>query len=434
MRTMSFTEPVKRSRISINPSPIAPERALEGTYTVGVSTLTHDGTTFGRVRIDFVKAATAEKKKVCLIVLCDISSSMAGRRIENLRAGINRFAKLAVDHSNTLEVEMALIAFNDSAELALPMGPIPSNITEITDGLVANGGTSIQAALTMAMDTARPLIEAGKVVNVVLITDGEDSELENELEHERGNSQLVADLMALPYTTVFCVGICAEASKAVLDGIIKYCRRGTMQIIDNNDISKLFGSVFALIYELVPQNIKVTVNNGDKIIRCKEVSCQPPMECSVTFETNDSIDDHIDIKVAFAETSTSYLVGEAMDLSLVPAYMESICAKSAVVVASLLDQNRLPAAGQENAKTRQKLQSILEAFAPMDPETNSAINTALAELDTNAAEILVATTNYTEARLMSMRLQSRADTNERTMSIDPHGRSVSDMQRNLSGN
>lgn len=111
-------------------------------------------------------------------VLCDVSGSMSGQRIDELNAALRQFiAETKGDEAASLSVDLEVITFNDTAQVVLPF-------TQMADvncpaPFIASGMTSMGAALTLAENDlkARRKLYKEKGFSsyrpwVVLFTDG----------------------------------------------------------------------------------------------------------------------------------------------------------------------------------------------------------------------------------------------------------------------
>ena len=137
-----------------------------------------------------------------VILLLDTSGSMSGAPVDELNRGLSQFIQeTTADEAASRSVELEVITFDDSAEVALPFTAI-NDVDPEFDPLEADGMTSMGAALRLA---AQHLHERRKLYRnagissyrpwVILMTDGgpnddwEQSATEMRTLGEQGNIQ-----------------------------------------------------------------------------------------------------------------------------------------------------------------------------------------------------------------------------------------------------
>ncbi|MGN0880010.1 MAG: VWA domain-containing protein [Oligosphaeraceae bacterium] len=114
-----------------------------------------------------------------VILLLDVSGSMSGDPISELNAGLRQFIhETAHDEVASMSVELEVITFSDGADAVIPFTPI-LDINENFSPLVADGMTSLGAALTLAYDhlqARRKVYRQNGIASykpwVILMTDG----------------------------------------------------------------------------------------------------------------------------------------------------------------------------------------------------------------------------------------------------------------------
>jgi tight adherence protein B len=121
------------------------------------------------VKIDSALPLTASPKGVVFVV--DTSGSMSqGGKIESVKAAIRGFVgqKQPAD-------EIAIVAFNNSAQVVQGLTPDPSKLSTSVDRLVPNNETAmwdgVNTALQLLAQSPRPNLQP----NIVIITDGHDT-------------------------------------------------------------------------------------------------------------------------------------------------------------------------------------------------------------------------------------------------------------------
>jgi uncharacterized protein YegL len=131
-------------------------------------------------RYDDVSLDTMNPAPRCpVVLLLDTSSSMYGAPINELNAGLKQFIQeTADDEAAGMSVELEVITFDSSANVAMPFTPV-SDVDRNPAPLVASGCTSMGAALRMAksdLQQRRQLYRNNGISSyrpwVVLMTDG----------------------------------------------------------------------------------------------------------------------------------------------------------------------------------------------------------------------------------------------------------------------
>ena len=123
---------------------------------------------------DVSKFTVEKARPLPVILLLDVSGSMAGESIASLNKAVNEMIEsFKSGGSNETEIQVSIITFGGSgANLVLPLTPA-KNITSPT--LTANGMTPMGAALTMAknmLENKEIIPSKGYRPTVVLISDG----------------------------------------------------------------------------------------------------------------------------------------------------------------------------------------------------------------------------------------------------------------------
>lgn len=114
-----------------------------------------------------------------VVLLLDISGSMSGAPINELNQGLQQFInETAEDEAASMSVELEVITFDSSANVAMPFTPI-CDVDRNPAPLVASGSTAMGAALDLAakdLKTRRRMYRNAGISSyrpwVVLMTDG----------------------------------------------------------------------------------------------------------------------------------------------------------------------------------------------------------------------------------------------------------------------
>ena len=154
---------------------------------------------------------------VCLCL--DVSGSMEGRPIEELKAGVDQFfAAIREDETALYSAEICMITFGDSVNLAVDFSTL-DHISGVPQ-IVADGGTPLGEAVNLALDKLESRKEQYKSKGVdyyqpwlVLMTDGMPNGDYATLQRA---IQRTCEMVNGRKLTVFPIGIGAEASMEVL--------------------------------------------------------------------------------------------------------------------------------------------------------------------------------------------------------------------------
>lgn len=127
---------------------------------------------------DAIPPKSINKPHMPVVLLCDISGSMAGMPIKNLNASINRFsADICRDPKAADMVDVMVIGFNEKPHIEQDWRPIADMRSVMFE---AGGGTNLSSALELAVHKLRErghlyVDEIGIDVrgpSIILITDG----------------------------------------------------------------------------------------------------------------------------------------------------------------------------------------------------------------------------------------------------------------------
>lgn len=111
---------------------------------------TNNGSTDGIAGVQEIGFAQNPEPRCACLIVPDKSGSMAGPPINELNAGLQQLkAKLVEDPLACLRVELALLAFNHTVEVAVDFCT-PENFAPPT--LVASGGTNLGAAVLRGLE------------------------------------------------------------------------------------------------------------------------------------------------------------------------------------------------------------------------------------------------------------------------------------------
>ena len=111
------------------------------------------------------------KKPGVIVLVVDLSGSMAGEKMAQAKEGVKRFLEAVAPHNL-----VGLVTFADRVQDRVDIGPIRDNkyrIAEIMDRARADGGTALYDAVRVAIGMVDSLaLETEAICGVVLLTDG----------------------------------------------------------------------------------------------------------------------------------------------------------------------------------------------------------------------------------------------------------------------
>ena len=422
--------PVKRSRSMV-----------EAAFDVHIHTLVPSSPTIGCIRITTPDITPPTKDNtISLIIIADASGSMeTDDRLANLHCGILRLGALSNQFAS-MQVELTLIQFNDDASVVFGPGPMPSEagLKTLCMEIKPRGGTNIGKAIDSALKIASERSLAGKSVHAVLFTDGVDtSSLKTRI--DAGTAGFLPEIKALRFFTIHCVGICADADATLLDAIVRASRRGTFQCIKDNDITNLIGCLWGLMMEMIDNNVKLLVESIDTDgVETQIVSRDVILRVgSAPMVVGFKIPQHTTTLRARMVINTRCLETRiSLPRAPEPAF-DAVCAEEGVnlvmgelseKIIILLRAGNASGAILEVGLTRQVLREL-----NMDASLVKTIDAAIKELDATETDLLNSLLDYEEGRQAELRAMSRSATHRNSgVSIVPGGRSLSELQRQLS--
>ena len=446
-------------------------------FDVRIHTLVPQPPTVGCVRIITTTSAPPppvqiKDNTISLVVIADASGSMeSGNRIDNLRAGIMRLGELSGQFAS-MNVELTVIRFSDEASIVWGPAPVPTEerLRQLCADIKPQGGTNMCKAVELALGVAeeRSLVAKKKSVHIVFFTDGADtSSLSTKLQLLLENAEdavaasttttttFLSKLKSLKHLTLHCVGICSDADAQLLDKLARTACRGTFQCIKENNIAKLIGCMWALMMEMIDDNVRLIVEAiGDDGIARAMVSRDVILRvCETSLVVGFKVPRHTSmlrarvVIMAGDDDHRHRCLETRIDLPriAVPAF-DIVCAQEAVnqlqgelseKIVALLRAGNPADAVLEVGITRQAIQALKEASGSSGGEDTdfftAIVDEAMLELDTSEADLLKALGDFDEARDAELRAMSRCATVRNSgVSIVPNSRSLSALQRQLS--
>lgn len=142
---------------------------------------------------DFELIQDEEAKRISIALVMDQSGSMSGSPLENAKLA----AETCAENMDGETQRMAVIPYADSASVTVPLTNSSATLVSGIRGLSANGGTNISGAIRTALGE---LDGAGGTRAIILLTDGQDNNSEEEM-------QKVLKLAQKQDVAVFTVGL-----------------------------------------------------------------------------------------------------------------------------------------------------------------------------------------------------------------------------------
>lgn len=107
---------------------------------------------------------------VCLCI--DVSGSMAGSKMDEIKSAAKKF----ISNRDFVEDHLAIVVFSSSANMLVPFSQDAEKLRNNVDSLLPYGGTNFEAALQSSQSTFETLPEgAPKPAAILLFTDGANS-------------------------------------------------------------------------------------------------------------------------------------------------------------------------------------------------------------------------------------------------------------------
>lgn len=166
--------------------------------------------------------------QVNVLLCCDVSGSMSGPAIVNLREGVKLFAGSLEENQN-----LALVTFSDSVQSVYPFGTDPEEILNAADNLRAYGGTDMYSACLRSMDLFQPAEGVRNVI--ILLSDGEDN-------YRRSEDDLYNNLAKTArekQVTLYTLGLGVSVDSGYLSAMAGLCG-GTYLYVDNSQTLNSF--------------------------------------------------------------------------------------------------------------------------------------------------------------------------------------------------
>lgn len=179
-----------------------------------------------------------ERQDVNLAMVLDISGSMEGDKIENMKASAVEFVRQMGD-----EDRITVITFNEFPQILVPNQPVGPNreaiITAIS-GIRANGATTLFDAIATGAEQLINSTRAGQVNAMVVLSDGLDTASTRFTAATPAFSELVAQAEAAVYTIAYGGDADTETLRS-----IAFATNGITYQGDVNTIADIYAEISA---------------------------------------------------------------------------------------------------------------------------------------------------------------------------------------------
>ena len=278
----------------------------------------------------------------------------------------------------------------------------------------------------------------GKAIHVALFTDGEDGHgLVGAIASGEGYLRTMA---THPMLWVHCIGICSGIDCKLLSSIAETARRGTFQYVVGDNISRLMGSMWGLMVEAVDCTCSLSISmHGDSVRKDVLLRvCDPPISCFVAMPMVKKDTPCITATLTVGSTAKTWmrdlgksnLSGQVDDVC-VQEYAAEAHAKCNILVAEALGVGDLDKADEANVKACEEIKAL--ASETLSEPVALFVGNVITELEAQSRAISYARVNEELARELEARTMSSASTaRNQGMSIDPNGRTLSELQSQLS--
>lgn len=210
---------------------------------------------------------TEERQPMDIVAVLDVSSSMQGDKIRELKSA----ARFIIEQADPND-RLSLIAFNSKATRALRLrkmsveGKNDANVATLRLG--AGGGTSIAAGVDAALSVLERRRQRNKVSAILLLTDGQD-----------GSTRCrIPELMqraARANCSIYAFGFGVDHDAALLANIAEQARTPFTYVEESEKIREAFAGTVGGLSSIVAQSVELMVKCWVPLIKVHtEFSCQ----------------------------------------------------------------------------------------------------------------------------------------------------------------
>ncbi|KAG8057060.1 hypothetical protein GUJ93_ZPchr0002g23037 [Zizania palustris] len=194
-----------------------------------------------------------------LIAVLDVSGSMAGDKLDKVKAAL-----LFVIRKLTDEDRLSIVTFSNRAARLCPLRFVTeaaqADLKALVGGLVADGGTNIKAGLETGLAVAAGRrLTAGRAVNILLMSDGQQNDGDARQVHP-GN------------VPIHTFGFGADHDPAVLEAVAKKSREGLFHYVaDGVNLTAPFSQLLGGLLTIIAQDLELTITRFDDEATIKRV-------------------------------------------------------------------------------------------------------------------------------------------------------------------
>ncbi|EAZ27260.1 hypothetical protein OsJ_11197 [Oryza sativa Japonica Group] len=195
-----------------------------------------------------------------LIAVLDVSTSMAGNKLDRMKAALLFVIRKLADVDR-----LSIVTFSNDAARLCPLRFVAgdaarADLGALVDGLAADGNTNIRAGLEIGLAVAAGRrLTAGRAVNVMLMSDGQQN---------RGDATRL-DPGGVPVHTF---GLGADHDPAVLQAIAGKSREGMFHYVaDGVNLTAPFSQLLGGLLTIIAQDLELTVTRVDGEAAIKKV-------------------------------------------------------------------------------------------------------------------------------------------------------------------
>jgi uncharacterized protein YegL len=192
--------------------------------------------------------STSDRSGLDLVAVLDVSGSMQGEKIDKMKTAM----KFVVKKLSSID-RLSIVTFMDTATRICPLRQVTDasqpELLGLIDALNPGGNTNITDGLQTGLKVlADRNLSSGRVVGVMLMSDGQQNRGGNAADVKIGNAP------------VYTFGFGADYDPTVLNAVARNSMGGTFSVV--NDVDKLsmaFSQCLAGLLTVVVQDLTVTV-------------------------------------------------------------------------------------------------------------------------------------------------------------------------------
>ncbi|KAJ1276122.1 hypothetical protein BS78_05G190100 [Paspalum vaginatum] len=205
-------------------------------------------------------SSAASRAPLDVVAVIDVSSSMEGPKLENVKNALRFVIHKLTDHDR-----LCIVKFDHEANSLCPLRPVSEATRAYFEGLVGDletrGSTDIRAGLQAGLDVvANRKITTGRAANVMLMSDGKQSDFDP-TQLEPGNVAVYTYGFGADHDPVLMRAI-AERS---LDGVYS----SVPDSVDPKELTEAFAPILGGLTTIIAQDLEliVTATQGEATIK-----------------------------------------------------------------------------------------------------------------------------------------------------------------------